>query len=178
MKNMNIGRFAAVAALTLALLVGFMAEEGVTEGIAGTGKAAHVDVAVFHFYGADKAPAEIRGADIISQLHGKAQFLTITHSTGVKDQDVLMIASDVLRDGASSGDFGVDCQLVLHVARGEDVTVLGKCETFYYDAANKQEVESKLVVKPVLLKAEDWQLVAWDPKSRVAIYVDEEVGEE
>ncbi len=174
------GRKRAWLAGLLALLgaAGLTAEEGVTEGIAGTGKAAHVDVAVFHFYGADSAPREIKGADIITRLKGKAQFLTITHSTGVKDQDVLMINSDILREGASAEDFGVDCQLLLHVAQGEDVTVMGKCETFYYDAANKKEVESKLAVKPVLIKAEDWQLVAWDPVAHVAIYADEEVGNE
>jgi len=165
-------------ALAIALILGFVVEEGVTEGIAGTGKAAHVDVAIFHFHSSDNAPKEIKGADIITQLHGKAQFLNISHTTGVKDQDVIMISSDVLREGASSEDFGVDCQLILHVAQGEKVTTLGKCEVFYFDAANKKEVAAKIMMKPVLLEADDWQLVAWDPVSHVAVYADEEVGTE
>jgi hypothetical protein len=165
-------------ALAIALLIGITFEEGITEGIAGTGKAAHVDVAIFHFYGGNSAPDEIKGVDIISQLHGKAQFLTITHTTGVKDQDVLMVSSDILREGDSSEDFGVDCQIILHVAQGENVTTLGKCEVFYYDAAHKKEVEAKIMMKPTLLKSSDWQLVAWDPVSHIGIYADEEIGQE
>jgi len=167
-----------MAGMTLAAGLAWLGE-GATEGIAGIGKAAHANVAVFHFHAGQKPPAEIKGHDIIGQLHGKAQYLTLTHSTGLKDGDVIMVTSDVLRDGGTSvEDFGVDCQLTLHVKNDSDVTVAGLCNVFVYSVADKREVESKLLIKPVHIDSDDWKLVAWDEKENVAIYVDEEIGED
>ncbi|WP_287962923.1 hypothetical protein [Alcanivorax sp.] len=174
-------RLAAVGCI--AAVVGLLAGEvamAPAEGIAGIGKAAHVNVAIFHVYSGDKPPAEIQQPDeagLLTALKGEAQILALTHTTGVKDNDVLDIQADVLREGQSLEDFGVDCQLILDVPDGEHVKIGGKCQTLVWDIVNARQVKSDMLIKPTLV-GKDWTLIAWDAKEHVAIYVNEEMGAE
>lgn len=164
--------------MTILFIGTLLISEGITSGIAGVGKAAHVNVAIFYMYDGNYTPPKrIQGHDIISQLHGKAQFLNIVHTTGVKNGDVLMMQADVLRgSGEKSDDFGVDCQLVLHIKDESDVTIQGLCETFFFDISHQEEVKAKTIIKPTLLEDKGWNLIGYDAKDRIAIYADEEVG--
>lgn len=168
--------------LVVASLVMVVAEISIlpAEGIAGIGKAAHADIAIFHVHSGAKPPAEIAAEDeigLLTSLKGEAQILALTHTTGVQDGDVLDIQSDVLREGKGVEDFGVDCELIVHVDKGEQVTMGGRCEVFVFDIVNKQQVESKMIIKPMTI-GRHWTLIAWDEKDHVAIYADEEIGAE
>ncbi len=150
------------------------------EGIAGIGKAAHADLAIFHVHTGGKPPAEINAEDeigLLTALKGKAQILALTHTTGLKEGDVIDVQSDVLREGEGVEDFGVDCELIVHVKNGEQVSMGGRCEVFVYDLVNKKEVEFKLIIRPTDI-GRHWTLIGWDEKDHVAIYADEEIGAE
>ena len=181
MQNFSWKRVAILTAIFTGL--GIIAGEltlAPAEGIAGIGKAAHVNVAIFHVYSGNKPPAEIQQPDeagLLTALKGKAQILALTHTTGVKNNDVLDIQADVLREGKSLEDFGVDCQLILDVKDDEHVKIGGKCETLVWDIANAKQVASNVFIKPTQV-GKDWTLIAWDAKEHVAVYVDEEIGAE
>ncbi len=174
-------RFGArLLGLALALAAGADLTLAPADGIAGVGKAAHMNVAVFHVWSGKQPAPEIKGdeVDLLTAWKGSAQMLGFLHTTGMKDGDVVMLQGDVMRgDGASSEDFGVDCELIVHVKNGEKVTIAGKCDVLVWDVANKRQVKQKMILKPTEV-GDDWTLVGWDKKEHIAIYVNEEIGAE
>jgi len=147
--------------------------------ITGGEKAPHVNVAIFHKLHGQEGftyPDHITSSDILHALEGKAQFISINHTAGLKDGDVMTLSNDVLREGDGDfEDFGVDCQLSVHV-KGSDVTLAGMCQILLVDQDHR-EIEHKGVIKPVTMKSgADWQLIYYDVEDGIAVYADEEVG--
>jgi len=120
-------------------------------------------------------PKDIEASDIISATSGKAQFIAISHSSGIKDGDVLTIGTDILRDDADQfEDFGVDIQVAAHI--GQSVSVDGMIEILMMDQDGR-EIEHKGIIRPRTLQpGKDWVLVYDDEADGIAIYVDENVG--
>lgn len=149
------------------------------DGIAGIDKGAHINVAAMHFYSGETPPVHIEGEDeaaLLLALRNKAQLIFMSRTTSIKDGDVLSISSDVLRDGVSLEDFGVDCEILVHTD-GEKVKVGGKFDALSYDVVHNKEIDGRIVFAGVHVKR-DWTLVGYDAKSGVALYVDEEIGVE
>jgi len=147
--------------------------------ITGGVKAPHVNIAIFHkLHGHDdfQYPKHIDKADILHAMQGKAQFITIAHTAGLKDGDVMTISNDVLREGDGDfEDFGVDCQLAVHI-KGSEVSLAGMCEMLMMDQDGR-EIEHKGIVKPAIMEpGVDWQLIYYDEEDGIAVYADEEVG--
>ncbi|MDQ6995189.1 MAG: hypothetical protein Q9M18_06300, partial [Mariprofundaceae bacterium] len=141
--------------------------------------APHVNIAIFHkLHGHDDFvyPKTISGVDIIASTLGKAQFIAINHSSGLKDSDVISISNDVLReDGGAFNDFGVDCQLTVHVKQ-TDVTLAGMCEILMLDQDHR-EIDHKGIIKPFTMHASgDWELIYYDAEDGIAVYADENMG--
>jgi len=171
--------------LTVGLFAVFMliespAQAKITAGdITGGQHAPHVNIAIFHkLHGQESFvyPKQIKKGNILESLNGKAQFISINHTAGLKDGDVITISNDVLRDSDGSfADFGVDCQLTVHV-KGDDVTLAGLCQMLMVDQ-NNREIEHKGFVKSITMKpGEDWTLIYYDEEDGIAVYADEEVG--
>jgi len=147
--------------------------------ITGGKKAPHVNIAIFHkLHGHDDFvyPQEIKGDDIIKDTAGKAQFIAISHTSGVKDGDVLTLATDVLREDAGNfADFGVDCQLSVHL-ENKDVTLAGMCQILIMDQDHR-EIDHKGIVAPYKMHAgADWELIYYDAEDGIAVYADEMIG--
>jgi hypothetical protein len=147
--------------------------------ITGGAKAPHVNIAIFHkLYGQDAFiyPENIDKQNILQSLNGKAQFIAISHTAGLKNGDVMTISNDVLREGDGAfEDFGVDCQLTLHI-KGSNVSLAGMCEILMMDQDGR-EIEHKGIVKPVAMHSGgNWQLIYYDAEDGIAIYADEEIG--
>jgi len=151
------------------------------DGIAGIGKAAHAELAVFYMLPGQTPPKEVQGQGalaLLKALEGKAQLLAFSHSTGLKDGDVMLIANDVLREGGNKAeDVGVDCEMILHVKNEEIVTVSGRCAVQVFDISRGKQITRKLIIKPITL-GKHWTLVAYDEAEHVAIYMEEEIGTE
>lgn len=171
---------AFVALLFCALFFGFPVKSTVKAGdITGGEIAPHVNIAAFHaLHGQEnfKFPKHINGDNILNSLAGKAQFIFINHTAGLKDGDVIMTGSDVLRDNSGHfEDFGVDCQLSVHI-KNNDVTLAGVC-TFLMVDQDRREIEHKGIVPPHTLHPnQDWVLVYYNAEDGIAIYADQEVG--
>jgi len=150
--------------------------------ITGGKKAPHVNIAIFHKLHGQEGfgyPKHIASHDILHAMQGKAQFISINHTAGVVDGDILTIANDVLREGSDKGfeDFGVDCQLTIHL-KAENVTLAGICEILMIDQDGR-EIEHKAIVKPTTVESgKDWVLLYNDEEDGIAIYVDENMGTE
>ncbi len=147
--------------------------------ITGGTKAPHVNIAIFHkLHGQDdfQYPEYIDKDQILQATQGKAQFIAISHTAGLKDGDVMTIANDVLREGAGDfEDFGVDCQLSLHI-QGSDVSLAGICQILMIDQDGR-EIEHKGIIKSIAMKSGvDWQLLYYDAEDGIAVYADEEIG--
>ncbi|MDQ6978979.1 MAG: hypothetical protein Q9M09_02240 [Mariprofundaceae bacterium] len=150
--------------------------------ITGGKKAPHVNIAIFHkLHGQEgfSYPKYIAAHDILHAMQDKAQFISINHTAGVMDGDILTSSNDVLREGSDKGfeDFGVDCQLTIHLKAG-DVALAGICEILMVDQDGR-EIEHKAMVKPTTLEAgKDWVLLYNDEEDGIAIYADENMGKE
>jgi len=149
--------------------------------ITGGKKAPHVNIALFHkLHGQEafKYPQHIASHDILSAVAGKAQFISINHTAGLKDGDVITIANDVLRDDDGAfEDFGVDCQIAIHI-KETSVAASGMCEILMVDQDGR-EIEHKGIIKPAQLESgKDWVLVYNDLEDGIAVYIDEEVNNE
>jgi len=147
--------------------------------VTGGKEAPHVNIAAFHkLHGQEgfKYPEHITGSDILHALQGKAQFIFINHTAGLKDGDVIMVANDVLREeDGHFADFGVDCQMSVHL-KGNDVSLGGLCEVLMLDQ-NHREIEHKLFIKPVTMQpGKGWVLLYNDEEDGIAIYADTEFG--
>jgi len=182
-KLSNLGLNTAVAVLLAGgLFFGLPVKSTIKAGdITGGVKAPHMNIAAFHkVHGQEgfKYPEHIKGDDILSPMKGKAQYIFLNHTAGLKDGDVITIASDVLRDNAAHfEDFGVDCQLSVHL-KGSDVSLAGMCQFLMVDQDHR-EIEHKGIVKPVTLHdGQGWVLIYYNEEDGIAIYANEEIGTE
>ncbi|OIO56648.1 MAG: hypothetical protein COX57_03980 [Alphaproteobacteria bacterium CG_4_10_14_0_2_um_filter_63_37] len=149
--------------------------------ITGGKKAPHLNLAVFHkLHGQEgfKYPEHLGRTSFLTEMEGKAQFVFVTHTAGLKDGDVVSVQTDVLREeGGAFEDFGVDCQMAVHT-KGESVSLSGFCDVLMVDQNNRM-IDHKMVIKPVSMAAgRDWILIGVDEEDGIAIYADEEVGTE
>jgi len=169
----------AFVIITSVVALGLSAE-AVAGDITGGAKAPHVNIAIFHkVHGQDAFayPEHVDEDNLLASFKGKAQFISINHTAGLKDGDVITIASDVLRDGAGSGfeDYGVDCQLTVGI-KGEDVNLAGICQILMVDK-NLGEIKHKGLLKPFLMKPnQGWTLIYYNAEDGIAVYADEEAG--
>jgi len=168
-------------AVLIALVLMPMKTTAIASGIAGGVKAPHVNIAIFHKLhgqGAFQFPEKIAAMNILQALQGKAQFISINHTAGLKDGDVISIASDVLRDDDGTfEDFGVDCQFSVHI-KNKEVSMAGMCEIMLVDQSGRV-IEHKGIVKPVVMHAgADWQLIYYNAKDGIAVYADEEISQD
>jgi len=150
--------------------------------ITGGKKAPHVNIAIFHkLHGQEgfSYPVHIADHDILHTMQGKAQFISINHTAGLVDGDIITIGNDVLREGGDSGfeDFGVDCQLNIHI-KGSGVSLAVLCQVLMVDQSGR-EIEHKAIIKPTTMEAgKGWVLLYDDAEDGIAVYADEEVGME
>ncbi len=181
--RMNIKYILSVAGISLAvgmLYFGMPVQASVKAGdITGGKKAPHVNIAAFHkLHGQEgfKYPEHITSSDILHALQGKAQFIFINHTAGLKDGDVITVANDVLREESGHfSDFGVDCQMSVHI-RSNVITLSGLCEILMLDQDHR-EIEHKLLIKPVDMQVgKGWILLYYDAEDGIAIYADGEIG--
>jgi len=162
------------------LLFATLAPAAVTAGdITGGVKAPHVNIAVFHTLHGKEGyayPDHIADHDILKALQGKAQYIFMNHTAGLKDGDVISVATDVLRDtNGEFEDFGVDCQMTVRLA-AQAVQISGICEVLLVDQDGRQ-IEHKMVLSPTVLKeANGWELLYFNAEDGIAIYASEEVG--
>jgi len=173
--------YSAAAVMALAVLaLGMPVTASIKAGdVTGGVKAPHVNIAIFHKVHGQEGwhyPDHIARGNILHVLDGKAQFVSINHTAGLKDGDVIVIENDVLRDNHGSfEDFGVDCQMVVHL-KGDDVVLGGMCEILMVDK-NHREIEHKGIIKKFEMHpGSDWQLIYNDVEDGIAVYADEEIG--
>ncbi len=183
-----MGMLKKISLLSIATVIGLSLATWSTQAtikagdITGGKKAPHVNIAIFHkLHGQEgfSYPAHIANHDILSAMQGKAQFISVNHTAGILDGDVLTISNDVLREDAGKGfeDFGVDCQLTVH-SKDNNISLAGICEILMVDQDGR-EIEHKAIVKPTTMEAgKDWVLLYNDEEDGIAIYADEEIGME
>ena len=178
----GMGIVAVVTLFGAGLLFGLPINATIKAGDITGGKVApHVNIAAFHaVHGKEgfKFPDHIADHNIIHALQGNAQYIFMNHTAGLVDGDVVTVANDVLRDNAGHfEDFGVDCQLSVHInASNQDVTLAGMCEFLMVDKDHRQ-IEHKGIVKPTVLQSgKDWVLIYYNAEDGIAVYADAEVG--
>jgi len=137
----------------------------------------HVNIAIFHKLQGQESfvyPKKIEKGNVLQSLNDKAQFISINHTAGLKDGDVITVNNDVLRDSDNAfNDFGVDCQFPVHI-QGENVILAGICQILMVDQ-NNREIEHKGIVKSFVMRSsQDWTLIYEDKEDAIAIYVDKE----
>ncbi|RME80577.1 MAG: hypothetical protein D6771_09335 [Zetaproteobacteria bacterium] len=115
---------------------------------------------------------------LLKAIEGHGRLLSYLHTTGLKDGDVIALSGDVLREGQGVEDYGVDCELIVHVKNEQDVTMAGRCEVFIFDVAHHKEIARELLIKPTPLPQRGWSLVAFDAEDGIAVYADEHIGAE
>ncbi len=178
MKKYLVATSAAIAIVMIA--IGLPIQAKITAGdVTGGVKAPHVNIAIFHkLHGQDgfTYPEKIAKAAILQAMDGKAQFISINHTAGLKDGDVITIANDVLREDAGDfADFGVDCQMSVHI-KGSDVTLAGMCQILIIDQDHR-EINHKGIVKSRTIDAgSGWNLIYYDAEDGIAVYAESEVG--
>jgi len=171
----------AFAIITSVVVLGLSAHaEAVAGDITGGVEAPHVNIAIFHkLHGQESFvyPEHVDEGNILQSFKGKAQFISINHTAGLKDGDVITIANDVLRDGGDGGfeDYGVDCQLAVNI-KDENVSLAGICQIFMVDK-NHREIKHKGLVKLFSMKPnEGWTLIYYNAEDGIGVYADEEIG--
>jgi len=147
--------------------------------VTGGAKAPHVNIAIFHkLHGQDAFayPVSVAKGDILKGFSGKAQFISMNHTAGLKDNDVITLSNDVLRENAGAfEDLGVDCQVSVHI-KNTDVSLAGMCEIFLIDQDHR-EIEHKGIIKTVTVKnGADWQLIYLGEEDGIAVYANQEIG--
>jgi len=173
---------ATVAALFMVMAWCPLLEAEVRAGdITGGEKAPHVNIAVFHtLHGQDgfQFPDRIQALDVLGELQGKAQFIFMNHTAGLKDGDVISVATDVLRDTAGEfEDFGVDCQMTVHVKSDSEV-LSGICEILMLDQDGR-EIEHKAMIAPTSVPSgKGWTMLYFDHEDGIAIYASSGTGTE
>jgi len=168
-------------AAAVAAAAAILAMEPNALSIAGTGKAAHANIAIVYYYDGSAPVRNIPEPNVIGlakALEGHAQLIAFLHTTGLKDKDVIALEGDVLRQGKGVEDFGVDCQLIVHVKNEEDVSMAGRCEVFIYDVSRQRQIAREMLIKPTRLDARGWHLISYDAEDGIAVYADEHIGAE
>ncbi|MDQ6990703.1 MAG: hypothetical protein Q9M11_03125 [Mariprofundaceae bacterium] len=151
-----------------------------TEGnITSDKKIPHINIAIFHKLHAHDDfiyPKTINGADIIAATFGKAQFIAINHTLGLKNGDILNVSNDVLRDHAGVfSDSGVNCQISVHIKQTK-LILAGTCQILMTDQ-DHHEIDHKGIIKSFTMHPhEDWQLIYDDDADGIAVYADENMG--
>jgi hypothetical protein len=183
MKQIKVLSLCVVAVAAMLMATSYSVSSSIKAGdITGGKKAPHVNVAIFHkLHGQEdfSYPKHIADRDIIHAMQGKAQFISINHTAGLVDGDIITIGNDVLREGANSAfeDFGVDCQLNVHI-KSDNVSLAGLCQVLMVDQSGR-EIEHKALIKPTTMEAgKNWVLLYDDTEDGIAVYADEEVGME
>ncbi|MDQ6978978.1 MAG: hypothetical protein Q9M09_02235 [Mariprofundaceae bacterium] len=183
MKHVKTLSWCGIVVAAIMMITSYGVSSSIKAGdITGGKKAPHVNIAIFHkLHGQEgfSYPKHIAAHDILHAMQDKAQFISINHTAGVMDGDILTSSNDVLREGSDKGfeDFGVDCQLTIHL-KADHVTLAGICEILMVDQDGR-EIEHKAIVKPTTLEAgKDWVLLYNDEEDGIAIYADEEMGME
>jgi len=181
MKKVYLGLLAGLMMVGAAMFTAPLQATITAGDITGGKKAPHVNIAIFHkLHGHDDFvyPKEIKGADIIQDTAGKAQFIAINHTSGLQDGDILSISNDVLRENAGNfADFGVDCQISVHLENSQ-VTLGGMCQILIMDQDHR-EIDHKGIVKPYTMHpGADWELIYYDAEDGIGIYADENMGME
>jgi len=180
---MNMKKTIATSISVLALMLFALAvpvQSSITAGdITGGVIAPHVNIAIFHKLHGQEGftyPAKVASDDILKSMAGKAQFISINHTAGLKDGDVITIGNDVLRESAGNfEDFGVDCQLNVHI-KADNVTVAGICQLLMLDQNNRQ-IEHKGIIKPTEMQPnQGWILLYSNAEDGIAVYADQEIG--
>ena len=180
LRNVFIMGCLSLAVIATSLTIGTATHATVKAGdITGGVVAPHVNIAAFHkIHGQEgfKFPDHIANHNIMGELQGKAQYIFMNHTAGLKDGDVITIANDVLREEAGNfEDFGVDCQMVVHI-KDTDVKIGGMCQFLMVDKDHR-EIEHKGIIKPTEMHAgNDWVLLYDNVEDGIAIYADEEIG--
>jgi len=184
MKRLNIIKMIAINMLTLttAFLFSIPAYTSVQAGdITGSVKAPHVNIAIFHkLHGHDAYtyPEHIQDHDILNSTRGDAQFISLNHTSGLKDGDVISLSSDVLRDKSGAfQDFGVDCQLGTHLD-GNAMILSGMCSVHMIDQDGRK-IKHLCIVKPVKVElGQGWVLLYNDIEDGIAVYASGSIGME
>lgn len=178
--NIRLKLLFTSVALATTLFIGVASQAKVTASdITGGAKAPHVNVAAFHTLHGVKGfeyPAKIKGDDILNALRGKAQYIFMNHTSGLKAGDVVTVANDVLRNGTNElEDFGVDCHFFVKV-EGKDLSLAGLCKFLIVDQ-DYREIDHQGVIKPLLMKPEHaWTLLYYDKEDAIAIYAEADFG--
>ncbi len=184
MKRLRIMKMIAIYMLTLATAFFFSipAYTSVQAGdITGGAKAPHINIAIFHkLHGHDTYtyPEHIQGHDILVSTHGEAQLISLNHSSGLKDGDVISLSNDVLRDNSGAfQDFGVDCQLGTHMEENAMI-VSGMCSIHMIDQDGRK-IKHLCIVKPVQVElGQGWVLLYNDVQDGIAVYASGSIGME
>lgn len=142
----------------------------------------HINIAAFYkLHGQEnfQYPNSIKGSHgaLLTQLEGKAHFIFINHTSGLKNKDVILIGNDVLRENAGKfEDFGVDAQLTVEM-QDKDVFIAGMVQMLMVDD-NNRVIEHKGFIKKTLLPKESiagWKLVYNNKEDGIAIYANEDI---
>jgi len=155
--------------LMMAAWLGFSAVA--QAGATGT----HVHFAAFFNNGTQAGfsfPNTVVGDDIEAPMVEKgAEMMLFTHSVSIKNNDVLNLQNDTLREvGGAFKDFGLNCQITMHT--GGDWNVSGMCETFITGEGKNNQVILPITIPKQLI----WYKVFEDKDQGVAGYFMKEQG--
>jgi len=173
---MNMKKFLAVCAMSIGMSMTFVGSNIVMANAAEEGK--HVHVASFFKLPGQESfqwPDEIKGENIIGALEGKADFLVLTQTVGIRNGDVLNIQNDVLRDTTAKDfeDLGINCQLSVN-NETETWHIGGKCDVLLPHLNGEKIVG---FINATDIKDEKvWHLVWANDKTKVAVYFYKETG--
>ena len=180
MKKVYIGICASVMLAAATMWLAPIQAKVTAGDITGGKKAPHVNIAIFHkLHGHNDFvyPEDIAATDILQVTAGKAQFIAISHTSGLKDGDVITMNNDVLREGDKNfEDFGVDCEIAFHV-QASDVALSGMCQILMIDQ-DYREIDHKGIVKEHHIdtaKKEVWHLIYNDQEDGIAVYASAEI---
>jgi len=147
---------------------------------AGTKNEHHINIGIFHRLAAHKTfsfPDTIPEKEILNVLSKGASYLSLTHSSSLKNGDVISIATDVLsKHDTELEDSGIDCQFSLSI-KEPDVKLAGVCEVMA--RINGHTEEHDFVIKPTTLHTgSNWTLLYLDEESGIAVYANSELASE
>ncbi|RMG29730.1 MAG: hypothetical protein D6732_17300 [Methanobacteriota archaeon] len=86
-----------------------------SKGIAGTKHEINVDIAIVHFHSGNPAKNYDGNASRFIFNIDNGQLIAFTHINNVKNGDILNIQSAILRNSQSTGNFGLDCQIMFNI---------------------------------------------------------------
>ncbi len=123
-----------------------------------------------------EAIVEGKFSDFIAEMKG-SQILSLVHTAGAVDGDIITMQTSVLRDNAGTlGDFGVDCQLSFKdESEGEDTSYLlgGVCRVIQVGAG--KDLRTTLIIPHINIPDtaqgfEGWFMLDEDEATGIAFY--------